>query len=260
MQIETVAASVLAGESIQPCNRECTVHLANAGQSELPTGPAGERTHSYRFVQPTLMLPAQVVACHIRGMATAKAKLINGPAAKRAFALNDVYRLLEPGPVLLVSTAVRGRPNVMPMSWHTMMEFEPPLVGCVISSDNYTFEVLRATGECGLNIPTVELGRKVVACGNCSGRDADKFVMFGLTAVPATVVKAPLVKECYAQLECRVVDRSLMLKYNFFVLEVLKAWVDPRHKKPKPIFHLGKGVFMLPGRTIRIRSPKTSLV
>lgn len=180
---------------------------------------------------------------------------------KRVFPLKDVYRLLEPGPVVLVTTVPRaGRANVMPLSWHTMIEFDPPLVGCVISNANYTFELLRATGECVFNIPTVELARKVVRCGNTSGRDTDKFARFGLTALPAAVVKVPLVAECYAHFECRVVDRKLVVKYNFFVLEVLKAWIDPHCKNPQPIFHLGKGVFMLPGRTIKIPSPKTSAV
>ena len=85
---------------------------------------------------------------------------------RREFPLAEVYRLLESGPVVLVTTCRAGRANLMPMSWHTMMEFVPPLVGCVISDQNYTFEVLRATGECVLNVPTVELAKKVVACGN----------------------------------------------------------------------------------------------
>ena len=146
----------------------------------------------------------------------------------------------------------------MPMSWHTMMEFVPALVGCVISNQNYTFEVLRATGECVLNVPTVELAKKVVACGNASGRRMDKFKTFGLTPVPGTVVKAPLIAECYANLECKVVDRKLVAKYNFFILEVVKAWIDPRQKRPRTIHHQGEGVFLVPGRTIKLPSPKTT--
>lgn len=76
---------------------------------------------------------------------------------KREFPLAQVYGLLEPGPVVLLSTSSAGRLNVMPMSWHTMMESVPPLVECVVSSANYTFEVLRQTGECVINIPTVAL-------------------------------------------------------------------------------------------------------
>lgn len=83
---------------------------------------------------------------------------------KKSFPLSKVYRLLEPGPVVMVTTARKGRANIMTMSWHTMMDFEPPLVGCVISNRNYTFDILQATGECVINIPTVALAKKAVAC------------------------------------------------------------------------------------------------
>jgi flavin reductase (DIM6/NTAB) family NADH-FMN oxidoreductase RutF len=179
---------------------------------------------------------------------------------KRAFPLAQVYRLLESGPVVMVTTARAGRANIMPMSWHTMMEFVPPLVGCVISDRNYSFETLKATGECVINIPTVELAKTVVSCGNTSGRRVDKFKAFGLTPVTAACVKAPLIAECYANLECKVIDRKLVTKYNFFVLEVVKAWIDPLRKHPQTIHHQGEGVFMVAGRTIKLPSPKTSLL
>jgi len=173
---------------------------------------------------------------------------------KKTFPLSRVYRLLEPGPVVLVTTARKGRANVMTMSWHSMMEFEPPLVGCVISNRNYTFNILKATKECVINIPTVELAKKVVGCGNTSGRTVDKFEAFRLTPAPASCVAAPLIAECYANLECRVVHTNLVAKYNFFILEVLKAWVDPSRKQPRTIHHLGMGAFMVAGRTIKLPS------
>ena len=173
---------------------------------------------------------------------------------KRNLPLSRVYRLLEPGPVVLLTTARDGRPNVMTMSWHTMMEFEPPLVGCIVSNRNFSFGLLKATRECVLNIPTVELAAKVAACGNCSGRRKDKFAAFGLTPVPAARVAPPLVAECFASLECRVIETKLVAKYNFFVLQVLKAWIDPSRKRPRTIHHQGRGVFMVAGRTIRLPS------
>ncbi len=94
---------------------------------------------------------------------------------KKTLALSRVYRLLEPGPVILLTTCRRGRANVMPLSWHTMMEFEPPLVGLIVSDRNHSFGMLTASGECVINVPTVELAHKVVACGNTSGRKTDKF-------------------------------------------------------------------------------------
>jgi len=175
---------------------------------------------------------------------------------KRSFPLSRVYRLLEPGPVVLVSTTAGGRPNVMPMSWHTMIDFVPPLVGCVVSDRNHTFATLRASRECVINIPTVELARKVVACGNTSGRATDKFRKFGLTAAPSSRVAAPAVAECYANLECKVVDASLARKYDLFVLEVVKAWVDPARKHPRTLHHLGRGRFMVAGREIELASRK----
>lgn len=173
---------------------------------------------------------------------------------KRALPLSAVYRVLEPGPVVLVSTAHRGRTNIMAMSWHTMMEFEPPLVGCVISGRHFSFELLRASRQCVLNVPTVELARQVVGCGNTSGRRVDKFARFALTAVPAAVVGAPLIDECYANLECRIADARLVDKYNFFVLEVLKAWRDPRRKSPRTLHHRGRGDFMVAGRRMHLPS------
>lgn len=174
--------------------------------------------------------------------------------AKRTYPLSKVYGLLEPGPVVLVTTARKGRANVMTMSWHCMMEFEPPLVGCLISGRNASFDMLRATKECVINIPTRELAKQVVGIGNCSGRDVDKLVRFGLTAAAAATVAAPLISECYASLECRVADTRLVNRYNFFILEVLHAWVDTAVKQPQTLHHRGDGVFAVAGETIRLRS------
>jgi flavin reductase (DIM6/NTAB) family NADH-FMN oxidoreductase RutF len=178
---------------------------------------------------------------------------------KTSFPLSEVYRLLEPGPVVLVTTVRAGRANVMPMSWHLMMEFEPPLVGCVISDRDYSFASLKATRECVINIPTVELAKMVVDCGNTSGRRTDKFKTFGLTPVAAACVKPPLIAECYASLECKIRDGTLVTKYNFFILEVVQAWVDPARKHPRTIHHQGEGEFMVAGRILHLPSKITSI-
>ncbi len=174
--------------------------------------------------------------------------------AKKNLPLSQVYKLLEPGPVVMVTTARKGRPNVMTMSWHTMMDFEPPIVGCIIGKQSYTFDILKATRECVINIPTVELAPKVVRVGNTTGRKVDKFKTIGLTPVPAARVKPPLIDECYASLECKVVDARMVAKYNFFILEVLKAWVDPSKKNPRTIHHQGNGVFIVDGKRIKLSS------
>src|SRR5690349_7250071 len=124
---------------------------------------------------------------------------------KKSYPLSQAYRLLEPGPVVLLTTSNKKKFNVMTMSWHTMMDFKPPIVGCVISNRNHTFNLLKATKECVINIPTVKMAAKVVGCGNTSGRKVDKFTLFNLTSVPASKVQAPLIEECYSNLECKVV-------------------------------------------------------
>jgi flavin reductase (DIM6/NTAB) family NADH-FMN oxidoreductase RutF len=172
-------------------------------------------------------------------------------------ALARVYQFIEPGPVVLLTTARRGRANVMAMSWHMMVEFEPPLIACVVSEGDYSFAALRATKECVIAIPPVEHARQVVAVGNSHGGGPggiDKFDAFGLTPVPARLVRPPLIAECFANLECRVADTRLVNRYNLFILEVLKAWIDPARKNPRTIHHRGCGTFVVDGRTIRLKS------
>jgi flavin reductase (DIM6/NTAB) family NADH-FMN oxidoreductase RutF len=172
----------------------------------------------------------------------------------RELNLSKVYQLLEPGPVVLLTTARKGRANVMTMSWHMMIEFEPPLVACVVSDADHSFAALRASGECVIALPAVKLARTVVDIGNCSGRDVDKFETFGLTPLPGKRVKAPLIKECFANLECKVADTRLVSKYGLFILEVLKAWTDPTQKRPKTIHHHGYGRFVVDGKAIKLTS------
>ena len=172
----------------------------------------------------------------------------------RELPLPKVYQLLEPGPVVLLATARRGRANIMTMSWHMMVEFEPPLVACVVSNANHSFAALRVTKECVIAIPPLKLAPKVVQIGNCSGRDVDKFNKFRLTQVLAERVTSPLVAECFANLECKVVNNRLVNTFNIFILEVVKAWTDPAQKDPKTIHHHGYGRFRVDGEMIKLKS------
>ena len=172
----------------------------------------------------------------------------------KELSLSKVYQLLEPGPVVLLTTAQKGRANVMAMSWHMMVEFEPPLVACIVSNAGYSYSALRTTRECVIAIPALELAPKVVGIGNCSGRSVNKFERFGLSTAPAACIAPPLVAECFANLECKVADTRLVNKYNLFVLEVLKAWIDPAQKNPKTIHHRGYGRFVVDGETIKLKS------
>lgn len=172
----------------------------------------------------------------------------------KKYPLSKVSQLIEPGPVVLLTTSGEGGPNIMTMSWHMMVDFEPPLIACIVSQGDYSFAALRKTGECVIAIPARKLAAKVVKIGNASGRDVDKFASFGLTPLPASRVAAPLVGECFANLECKVTDTTLVEKYNMFVLKVLAAWIDPKQKDPKTIHHHGFGTFVVDGPAIRLKS------
>jgi flavin reductase (DIM6/NTAB) family NADH-FMN oxidoreductase RutF len=172
---------------------------------------------------------------------------------KRDFPVSDIRRFLEPGPVVLVSSAWQGRTNIMTMGWHMVMEFVPSLIGCLISSGNHSYEMVRRSKECVINVPTVDLAQTVVRIGNCSGATVDKFKDFKLTAAAADEVKAPLIAECYANLECKLVDARLREKYNFFIFECVKAHAAVAPKYPKTIHYRGDGMFMVAGRSLNLR-------
>ena len=156
--------------------------------------------------------------------------------------------------MVLVTTGRHGQANVMAMSWHMMMEFDPPLVACVVSNRGYSFTALHETGECVIAIPSVELVETVVKVGNSSGRDTDKFKEFGLSALPAHDVAPPLIAECFANLECKVIDRTLVERYSTFILQVVKAWIDPTREGAKTIHHHGYGRFVVDGETVTLPS------
>jgi flavin reductase (DIM6/NTAB) family NADH-FMN oxidoreductase RutF len=170
---------------------------------------------------------------------------------KKDFPTQDARRLLEPGPIVLVSSAHGDHTNIMTMGWYMMMEFTPSLIGCCISEANRSFELVRKSRQCVINIPSVDLAAEAVRIGNCSGRDIDKFAEFGLTPKPGTHVRAPLIEECYANFECRLTDSSWIRKYNVFVFEIVKAHVAVSPKYPKTIHYRGDGEFMISGEHTR---------
>jgi flavin reductase (DIM6/NTAB) family NADH-FMN oxidoreductase RutF len=170
---------------------------------------------------------------------------------KQPFPVDQVRRYLEPGPVVLVSSSAGGRNNIMTLGWHGILEFTPSLVGCVIAAGNHSHEMIRASRECVINLPTAALVDTVAKIGNVSGADVDKFALFGLTAQPATQVGAPLIAECHASFECRLHDDVLVDKYNYFIFEVVAAHVAPTPVHPETLHYTGDGAFMVAGRMLR---------
>jgi flavin reductase (DIM6/NTAB) family NADH-FMN oxidoreductase RutF len=172
---------------------------------------------------------------------------------KQDFPVSNIRRFLEPGPIVLVSSAHRGEHNIMTMGWHMVMEFEPSLVGCFIWDQNHSFSLIRRSKECVINIPTLDLIDAVIGIGNNHGPKPDKFQRFGLTPVTATKVNAPLIAECYANFECKLLDTSLINRYSLFVFEVVKAHVANRPRYPKTVHYRGDGIFMISGRSVSYR-------
>ncbi|WP_373994600.1 flavin reductase family protein [Massilia sp. 9096] len=171
-------------------------------------------------------------------------------ARMAAIELDRVRRYLEPGPVVLVSSRHGDERDIMVMGWHTVMEFTPSLVGCVIAAGNHSFELIRASGECVINLPTTTLLDAVLGIGSTSGADLDKFDAFGLTPEACEQVGAPAIAECHAQFECRLHDDSLVERYNFFVWEVVAARARPAPAHPETLHYKGDGTFMVSGRII----------
>ncbi len=165
-----------------------------------------------------------------------------------------VRRWLEPGPVVLVSSRRGDETDVMTLGWHTVLEFSPSLIGLMISAGNHSFELIRDSGECVVNLPTADMIDAVVGIGNTTGARIDKFAEFGLTRGAASEVAAPLIEECHACFECRLHDDALVDSRNFFVFEVVKAHVAPEPEHPETLHYMGDGEFMISGRIVSRRA------
>ena len=171
---------------------------------------------------------------------------------KKAFPVDKIRRYLEPGPVVLVSSAYKGGRDIMTMGWHMMMEYD--LVGCYIWDQNHSRELIRQSREAVINIPTYEMVDTVIKIGNTHGRrDFDKFEEFGLTVAEADEVSAPMIAECYASFEAKLIDTSLIRKYSLFVFQVVKAHVAASPKYPETVHYRGDGVFMVSGKSVSYR-------
>jgi flavin reductase (DIM6/NTAB) family NADH-FMN oxidoreductase RutF len=155
--------------------------------------------------------------------------------------------LMEPGPVVLVTTHDGRKNNVMTISWTTVLDFKPTFA--ITTGDwNYSFAALRKTRECVIAIPTVDMLNAVVGIGTCSGADTDKFEKFKLTPVKARKVEAPLIKECLANIECKVVD--IVKKHNIVVLDAVAAYLDTSRREKRTVHSAGDGTFIVDGRRL----------
>jgi len=154
--------------------------------------------------------------------------------------LEQAYKLLNHGPVTLVSTAHEGRVNVMSASWAMPVDFSPPKVAVVVDKGAYTRKLMEASQSFVLGIPGFKLARTVLRLGSCSGRDEDKLA--GLAWEPGHLVPAPMLEGCAAWLECRVIpEPHNQQTYDLFLGEVVAAWADDQ------AWQAGRWTFSDPG-------------
>jgi flavin reductase (DIM6/NTAB) family NADH-FMN oxidoreductase RutF len=131
-----------------------------------------------------------------------------------------------------------------------MLDFTPRFA-FLTGSWNYSYDALKKTKECVIAVPTVDLAKTVVQIGSCSGNEIDKFKKFKLTPIEAENIFAPLIKECYANIECRVVDH--IEKHNIFILDGLAAWVDDKRPEKRCFHAIGNGKLIADGEIINHR-------
>jgi flavin reductase (DIM6/NTAB) family NADH-FMN oxidoreductase RutF len=169
--------------------------------------------------------------------------------------LSRAFTLIEPGPVVLVTTYDGSENNIMTISWTMVLDFTP-VFAITTGAWNHSFAALRKSKECVIAIPTVDLLDRVVEIGTCSGADTRKFAEFKFTALPGKVVKAPLIGECLANIECKVID--IIRKHNIVVLEAVAAHLDPARKEKRTIHAVGDGTFIVDGRRLDRREMMAS--
>jgi flavin reductase (DIM6/NTAB) family NADH-FMN oxidoreductase RutF len=175
----------------------------------------------------------------------------------RQLKLSKAFTLMESGPVVLVTTHDGRKNNIMTISWTMVLDFTP-MFAITTGEWNRSFAALRKRRECVIAIPTVDMLDQVVGIGTCTGADTDKFAKFGLTPLKGRVVEAPLIKECLANIECKVVD--IVSKHNIVVLEGVAACIDLARKEKRKVHAVGDGTFIVDGRKLDRRRMMASKI
>ncbi len=170
-------------------------------------------------------------------------------------------RLVNHGPVLLVTTERKGKPNVMTMAWYSPLSKEPPLVGAIIARERYTHRLASDEGEMVLNLPPRRLVREVYYCGSASGRDTDKFSETGLHKEAAYVVRPPLIRECIGHIECEIIEMKDIGDHTLFIARPVLCLVEASlfdevwntaDPSARGIHHLGGPFFISDGPAVEV--------
>lgn len=181
--------------------------------------------------------------------------------------ITQVYRLLNPGPVVLVTVGNGQKDNLFTVAWNVPVRQNPPMLALLVGKGHYSYGLITESGEFGVNIPDVTLLDAVLGCGSVSGREVpDKFASFGLTREPAQQIEAPLVLEAVANIECRICQVVDLGSTALLIAQALEAVAAPRHFKDgswtfdnglQLIHHLGGERFCVSDRVVQARRRTT---
>lgn len=144
---------------------------------------------------------------------------------------------------LITCGKIKGKSNIIAVSFCMPVSKEPPLIACAIVRGAYSCTLIESTKEFIVNVPPKELKSKIYYCGFHSGYQVDKFKETGLTPQPARKVKAPIIDECVAYMECKVKQVIETGDKKLFIGEVIEAYADENIVKGERKIEYAKGDF-----------------
>lgn len=137
------------------------------------------------------------------------------------------YRLLYPRNTILVSCAAKDdKLNIITLAWSMPVSIKPPIIAISIAPKRYSHQIIEETKNFVVNVPTMNIVRETLFCGRRSGKIHDKFKETGLTPLPAKMVQAPIIEECVAHLECRLLRQMIIGDHTLFTGRVLTAYAN----------------------------------
>lgn len=179
---------------------------------------------------------------------------------KKKISPSSTNRLINHGPIILVSTLYKNKPNLFPVAWNMPVSHNPPLIAIAVGKSNYSFEAIHKTGLFVINIPDKSIVKKVFKAGTMSGRNCDKFEILQFTASNARIIKSVIVEECIAHIECEVIEEYVKGDHSIFIGKAASAYADKnlfnhgiyQTDSANTIHHLGGNNFCVSGETIKV--------
>ena len=135
----------------------------------------------------------------------------------------DARRMLNCGPLAIVTSAWRGMANAAPIAWTTPLSIEPPMVGCVIHPHRHTADMIRFSQEFAINIAGPRLLKQAAFLGSMTGLNNSKLEATGLETFAAQRIDAPLLEGCLAWIECGLHDVIPVGDHTLFVGRVTRV-------------------------------------